>query len=206
MVITRRSSEESAFMNESRTSGGVGILERPATYEEFVAEKPNNTVNLEEEKALRRQNLEKLLNYDRYSAQVETIEEKPVKAESVSEPVVAVHADEDIRPTSTTMQFGEDIDQIRHEMNLKREEQVKPSLNNRGKLAITLYSLVVTVILALIVLNTGVLAKLSNLNKAKSAELNTAIERYNALQSEIESISNSDYIMDVAQNQFGMIK
>ena len=104
------------------------------------------------------------------------------------------------------MQFGEDIDQIRHEMNIKREEQVKPSLNNRGKLAITLYALVVTVILALIVLNTGVLAKLSNLNQAKSAELNNVIERYNALQSEIESISNSDYIMDVAQNQFGMIK
>lgn len=206
MVITRRSSEESAFMNESSTSGGVGILERPATYEEFVAEKPKNTVNREEEKALRRQNLEKLLNYDRYSAQVETVEEEPVKAESVSEPVVAVLADEDIRPTSTTMQFGEDIDQIRHEMNIKREEQVKPSLNNRGKLAITLYALVVTVILALIVLNTGVLAKLSNLNQAKSAELNNVIERYNALQSEIESISNSDYIMDVAQNQFGMIK
>ena len=206
MVITRRSSEESAFMNESSTSGGVGILERPATYEEFVAEKPKNTVNREEEKALRRQNLEKLLNYDRYSAQVETVEEEPVKAESVSEPVVAVLADEDIRPTSTTMQFGEDIDQIRREMNIKREEQVKPSLNNRGKLAITLYALVVTVILALIVLNTGVLAKLSNLNQAKSAELNNVIERYNALQSEIESISNSDYIMDVAQNQFGMIK
>ena len=40
--------------------------------------KPKNTVNREEEKALRRQNLEKLLNYDRYSAQVETVEEEPI--------------------------------------------------------------------------------------------------------------------------------
>ncbi len=204
MVITRRSSEETAFANEHGSLGGVSVLERPATYEEFVAEKPAIEENLESEKELRRKNLEKLLNYDRYSAEVKEVEE--VQAEITAEPVVSVLSDEDIRPTSTTMQFGEDIDQIRREMNVRKEEHVKPSLNSRGKLAVTLYALVVTVILALIVLNTGVLAKLSNITEAKTAELNTTIERYNAIQSEIDSISNSDYIMDVAQNQLGMIR
>lgn len=202
MVTTRRSTEETAFTNEHGSLGGISVLERPATYEEFIAEKPAIEENLESEKALRRKNLEKLLNYDRYSAEVKEVEE--VEAEITTEPVVCALSDEDIRPTSTTMQFGEDIDQIRHEMNMR--EEVKPSLNNRGKLAVTLYSLVVTVILALIVLNTGVLAKLSNITEAKTAELNTSIERYNAIQSEIESISNSEYIMDIAQNQFGMVR
>ena len=203
MVITRRSTEETAFTNERGSLGGVSVLERPATYEEFVAEKPAMEENLESEKELRRKNLEKLLNYDRYSSEVKEVEE--VQTEITAETTVCSLSDEDIRPTSTTMQFGEDIDQIRHEMNV-REEHVKPSLNSRGKLAVTLYALVVTVILALIVLNTGVLAKLSNITEAKTAELNTTIERYNAIQSELESISNSDYILDVAQNQFGMVR
>jgi len=205
MVITRRSSEENTIKGETRVLGGIGVLERPNTYEDFVADKPAKEVNLEAEQALRRKNLENLLNYDRYSAQME--EEQVVSEVEEVQEVSAVLSDEDIRPTSTTMQFGEDIDQIRHEINeRKSSEQVSARLNNRGKLAVTLYALVVTVILALIVLNTGVLAKLSNINQAKAVELNETIAKYNALQEEIASISNSDYIVDVAQNEFGMIR
>lgn len=205
MVITRRSSEENTIKGETRVLGGIGVLERPNTYEDFVVDKPAKEVILEAEQALRRKNLENLLNYDRYSAQME--EEQVVSEVEEVQEVSAVLSDEDIRPTSTTMQFGEDIDQIRHEINeRKSSEQVSARLNNRGKLAVTLYALVVTVILALIVLNTGVLAKLSNINQAKAVELNETIAKYNALQEEIASISNSDYIVDVAQNEFGMIR
>ncbi len=206
MVITRRSSEENALKSETRVSGGVGVLERPATYEEFVADKPAKEENLESEKALRRKNLENLLNYDRYSAQIEA-EQVVTEVEIPVQEVSAVLSDEDIRPTSTTMQFGEDIDQIRHEINeRKAEEHVSAHLNGRGKVAVTLYALVVTVILALIVLNTGVLAKLSNINEARAIELNETIARYNAIQNEIESISDSEYIINVAQNEYGMIR
>ena len=60
--------------------------------------------------------------------------------------------------------------------------------------------------MALIVLNTGVLAKLSNSNTAKAAALNETIAKYDAVQAQIESISDSDYIINVAENEYGMIK
>ena len=79
-------------------------------------------------------------------------------------------------------------------------------LNSKGRLAVILYSLAVTIILALIVLNTGVLASLSNVSNEKSAELSAALERYDAVKSQIDDISSSDYIIDVAENQYGMVR
>ena len=105
------------------------------------------------------------------------------------------------------MQFGDDIDQIREEM--KKSEVIEESayhLNAKGKIAVILYSLVVTVILALIVLNTGILATFSAKESAVSASLNQKVMEYNQVMSNIDSISSSDYISDVAQNQYGMTK
>jgi hypothetical protein len=154
------------------------------------------------------ENLARLMNYDRYSEEIvdsvatETIEEVEVVAQEQS------FADEDIRPTSTTMQFGDgDIDQLK--LDMKKNEDEKSGeyhLNSKGKLVVVLYALVVTVILALITINTGVLASLSGVSEAKSIELDSKIQTYNAIQSEIESISNSEYIIDYAENQLGMIK
>ncbi len=197
MVTTRRSTAETTG---SIYSTGVGVLERPATYEEFVSPSQKGKCSSADEQ-LRRENLERLLNYDR-SEERAVVEDV---ATAVEETVAFV--DEDIRPTSTTMQFGEDIDQIRQEMNQRKEtEKVKRGLNSTGRLAVTLYSLVVAVILALVVLNTGVLAKLSNINEAKASELEATISRYSAIQEEIASISDSEYVMNVAQERYGMIK
>ncbi|MBO7345750.1 MAG: hypothetical protein J6U92_07435 [Clostridia bacterium] len=199
MVTTRRSTTETTA---SAFGAGVGVLERPASYEEFVSPSQKGQCSSADEK-LRRENLDRLLNYDRYAEAERTVVEDVATA--VEETVAFV--DEDIRPTSTTMQFGDDIDQIRQEMNQQKEsEKVKRGLNGSGRLAITLYSLVITVILALIVLNTGVLAKLSNINQAKASELEATISRYSAIQEEIASISDSEYVMNVAQERYGMIK
>ena len=70
----------------------------------------------------RRKNLDKLLNYDRYSEEVETVTEITDSA-AVASPAPTSFSDEDIRPTSTTMQFGEDIDSIREEMNAAKSEE-----------------------------------------------------------------------------------
>ena len=78
-------------------------------------------------------------------------------------------------------------------------------LNSKGKLIVTLYALAVTVILALIVLNTGVLAKLSSVQEAKAVELNDAITRYEAIQQDIIEMSSKEHIINVAQNEYGMI-
>ena len=54
--------------------------------------------------------------------------------------------------------------------------------------------------------NTGMLAKLSSVNEAKVQELNSTISQYEAVMTEIDSISGSDYISSVAENELGMIK
>ena len=45
-----------------------------------------------------------------------------------------------------------------------------------------------------------------NWNKAKVAKLDDTIARYEAVQEEIGRISNSEYIIDYAQNELGMVK
>ncbi|MBE5733671.1 MAG: hypothetical protein E7347_01315 [Clostridiales bacterium] len=198
VTTTRRSTEVSSAYQPA--NGGVGLLERPVNYGEYASTSPAvseiSEQELEEQKAKRQNNLQKLMNYDRYSEQV-AVEVETEKASL---------ADEDIRPTSTTMQFGDDID-IRKEMNRAQDKNEDGYyLNKKGKLVVTLYALVVTVILALIVMNTGVLASLSAKTDAKSAELSATVAKYEAIQSEIDAMTSPDYVIDVAQNQYGMIK
>ena len=201
MVTTRRSLDvtNGTYDNGSQR-GGVALLERPRAYnEQAISPSPVKEENRDTERERMQKNLDKLLNYDRYSEQqVEDVKELQNSA---------LQSDEDIRPTSTTMQFGEDIDQIREEMKqaVTTTEDSTYRLNSKGKLAVILYSLAVAVILALIVLNTGVLATLSSTANAKSAELNSVMARYEVVQSEIKDISSNDFIIDFAQNE-GMVK
>lgn len=206
VTTTRRSSEISSTYEPAR--GGVDLLEKPRSYEEYASVAPASPATEEdfsEEKAKRQSNLEKLLNYDRYAEQMSA---PTASVETKVETEKAALAEEDIRPTSTTMQFGDDIDQIRREMNRAQEQTHEESyhLNKRGKLVVTLYALVVTVILALIVLNTGVLANLSAQSANKAAQLEATVARYEAIQDELEAMTDADYIIDIAQNQYGMVK
>ena len=216
MVTTRRSTNVSNSVFEQRTTSGVDVLERPTPVAAGeVAAKVDFSEAQTQEAKERRKNLDRLLNYDRFSesmvasAPAETIaKERPVVKENVKlvNKSTAL-SEEDIRPTSTTMQFGEDIDGIREEMKAKPvEESVSYKLNGKGKLAIVLYSLVVTVILALIVMNTGMLSRLSITNQAKFEELKAAVAQYNTIMSEVDSISTSEHIANVAESQFGMVK
>ena len=191
MVTTRRSTVvlNNSFENATN-KGGVDLLERPEMCEEKVVEIDNNVSQAEK----MQQNLQKLLNYDRFN---EENMQQAVVSDSVKD-----FADEDIRPTSTTMQFGdEDIEQIREEMKASViEEETSYHLNTKGKIAVMLYSLVVTVILALIVLNTGILSRLSQTETAMVNKVNEKVAEYNTLMSEIDSISSPDYVIEAAQN------
>ena len=191
MVTTRRSTEQSSAYENSSANGGVQLLERPVAYTA-----PQQTETQDQAKERMRKNLDELLNYDRFSEQ----EVSQLVKEEVSV------ADEDIRPTSTTMQFGDDIDQIREEMRMavEKEEEVY-KLNEKGRVVAILYSLAVTIILALIILNTGVLASLSNKSAQKAAELDRVVAEYNTIQSQIEQVSSNDYVSQWAEAN-GMVK
>ena len=195
MLTARRSNESVNNAYATGKSAGVQVLERPEVQEEI------NSASVTDQAAIEmRKNLEKLLNYDRYTEmQEEIVEEKAVAVSSFS--------DEDIRPTSTTMQFGDDIDIIREEMNKVKEDQVvSHKTQTKGKVVLALYAVVVSVIMALIIINTGVLSNLSNQSASKSAELVEAMNKHVEIQTEIDNISSEDYIIDKAVNEMGMIK
>lgn len=208
MVTTRRSTELNSSILDSR-SGGVGLLEKaPKTYAEYTADPVVETETLEEKEQRMRRNLEMLLNYDN-QVKEEAVEATTTEVEMVASTTVDEISvqDEDICPTSTTMQFGDgDLEEIYNEMNRSQEStSTGYKLTLRGKIVVGVYSLIVAVIFALIVLNTSLLAGLSSSNSAKAEILDSKIMEYNAVLDKVDSISNDSYISDVAENQLGMI-
>ena len=206
MVTTKRLDGRSTSIFEQGSSVGVGLLDRiPSSYSEYV---DSSTVETEEtmEQARERmqRNLDKLLHYD----QQETIVEETVaKVEEVEEVVTEVALqDDDIRPTLTTMQFGdEDIDTMKAEMRVDHTQKTTYALSGKGKMVMVLYSLAVVVVMALIVLNTGVLATLNKGNQVSAQALDAKKAEYQALCDDIDVISSNEYVLDKASGM-GMIQ
>ncbi len=208
MITTRRSDNSTINSVSESAKGGVAVLERKqASYNEYSSNVQSEE-NLDQAKERMQENLAKLLNYDRYS---ETVKDSALQVE---EQVIEVNAqehqafsDDDIRPTSTTMQFGDgDIENLRQDMK-KQEAQngEKYKLNAKGKAVVVLYALVLTVVLALIAINSGVLAKLSANEKMLMAEANAKMQTLSNIEMQIDSISTPEYIGEKAL-ELGMNK
>lgn len=205
MITTRRSYNGVSESYSSDNSGRVAVLEKvPESYSEYKKSEPVREENQDEARARMQRNLDKLMNYDRYSEISASVAET---AEAYTAPETDVQTtmsqDEDIQPTSTTMQFGNgDLDQMYKEMD-HADSHESYKLNGRGKLTVVLYSLVVTVILALIIINTGVLASIKAGNTAKQAELSQLMSETVALQQQVYEISDDGYISERAE-ELGM--
>ena len=199
MITTRRSTESTNYSYEHQTSnGGVALLEREEVKSQ---ESAITTDNLQEVRERMQSNLDKLLNYDRYTEEVkDSIVEEVAIAEQT-------FADEDIRPTSTTMQFGDgDIQQMYKEMNKQQTEDASGAykLSNKGKFVVVMYALVIAVVMAIIVINSGLL-------NTRQAQLQSSLDAYNqrlasyqVMLENKESFSSADYIIEQAENM-GMI-
>ena len=195
MITMKRSTIEDSSVDTSR-SGGVQLLERP------VAGEVSATETTEEARIRMQRNLNRLLNYDRVVEEVEEVVETPAPA-----PVQAT-MEEDIRPTSTTLQFGDgNGEKLLKDLNVSHEVSDTKSyrLSSKGRLAVVLYSLIVAVVLAFVIVNTGILASLDTSASDKSATLNDAMNDYNVVQEKVDSISDNNYVIDVAQNELGMV-
>lgn len=201
MVTTRRSS---GFDTTGSARGGLDVLERRATVQSEVA--PEQEKSFEERRAEMKSNLDRLLNYDRY-AEMEAEEAaaaEEVSAEEKTETVAM--SDEDIRPTTTTTQFIDGDPQIFNDAAKSKEERKSAyRLNGKGKLVVVLYALVVTVILALIVLNTGVLKSLSKDIATLDESYRAQAAAVSAQKTEIAEISSDAYISQFAESELGMI-
>ena len=201
MITTRRSN---GFDTTESARGGVDVLERRASVQSEVA--PEREESMEETKARMQRNLDRLLNYDRYSEMEaeEAVAESCAPVEEKAE--ATAYSDEDIRPTTTTTQFIDGDPQIFNDAEKSREDRKSAyKLNAKGKLVVVLYALVVTVILALIVLNTGVLKSLSKDIAALDASYKAQAAAVSAQAAEIAEISSDAYIAQIAESDLGMI-
>ena len=207
MITTRRSADSYSETFGDRKAN-VALLEReyvPSSYEEFVGSERKEEVNFDEEKLTRQRNLQKLLNYDRYS---ETYVDEPVaEVAEVVEPVTVAMSEEDIRPTSTTMQFGDtDVSQMYQELRQEREQaRDSHKLNAKGKFILVLYALAVTVIMALIIVNTGVLSRLTSENQVKEAQLESIVSEYNDVHNQYQTDITDSVVSERAES-LGMIR
>lgn len=204
MITTRRltNSSTGSFVQQGGDSN-VAVLERKQakSFNEYVAPKQEQE-SLVEARERMQKNLDKLLNYDRYAEITKEEEQEAVAMEVASESVAVVNAvsEEDIRPTSTTMQFGdEDAEQIYNDMRRGSSERESYHLNSKGKLIVVLYALAVTIIMALIILNTGILAGLKNNQTVLSEKAQSLSVRNTQIREEIEEKSNDQYVLEQAE-------
>ncbi len=221
MITTRRSQSE---ITNERTN--VATLERevPTSFNEYlVKDAVNEADDLKvSERARISQNLDLLMNYEKYLDQ----KEEPVKAEAPvkakAEAPAALYfaperaqtveipektaAAEDLKPSSTTMQFTEtDMDTLYQD--LQQEEESKGYyLNAKGKLMIALYALVVVAIMALIIINTSVLSALNLSFREKSENLAALQSRYEEMNRELDEISSDEHVIEIAEDEYNMIK
>jgi len=207
MITMKRSLIEESYATEETVGTQTAVLERNSTrvrrFEDVMPE--SDSVSVDEERLRMQRNLNRLLNYDKVE-EVSEVEEV-VATEAVVDEVATL--DEDIRPTSTTLQFGDgNGEKLLQELNASERvaNKEKYALTSKGKLVVVLYSLVVAVLIALIAINTGVLAGLKTDYTASVEEANGLAARYEVLQDDIASISSNEYIIDQAENTLNMVR
>ena len=203
MIQTKRTESNTSSYYQNTSS--VAVLDRPV--ENTAVQAPVQEETIEQANIRMRENLQKLLNYDRYEAIQDSVvvEETPVEEVAVVVETTTDCLDEDIRPTSTTMQFGDDADtDIRNEVKTGATEQTKTfGLSKKGKVIIALYSVVVALIFALIIVNSAVLSSLRSDIAAKEAQLSAITNEYQLSESRLQELENQ--VAEKAE-ELGMIK
>lgn len=218
MITARRESFETVDVRNQAKSR-LGLLERTqnTAYNEVSNyESEQKVISPSEDKERMANNFNMLLNYEKFIEDTKRQEKEEVSSSvqaSVSTPVqenapqTTQSANEDLMPSKTTRQFGpEEISNVYSDMKQVTAKQSKYHLNSQGKLMIALYAIVVTVIMALIVINTSVLAMIKNQNAAKTEELYSLSEQYNALEEEYNHISSDEYVIEKATGEYNMVK
>lgn len=153
----------------------------------FRADSPINT---------RTVNFEQAAPVREYEQEVPYYEEQQGYAED------AMNAD--LMPTETTTQYRDNL--YREEQRVTAVEEKKPrtALSARSKLMIMIYSIVVVVILALIIVNTSVLNTLDGEVAMREAELHNAIIAQEQTLQDIAEATDPQTIIKRAENELGM--
>lgn len=134
--------------------------------------------------------------------------EQAAMAEKAAEVAPEEYVEDDVRPTSTTMQFGVgETESVINDLTKTREsEKSSYKLNAKGKIVVALYAVAVMVILALIVINTGVLASLRRSNAALAGDVAAVAAEYDRLVAEIDTVSSDEYVINAAEKIYNMVR
>ena len=192
-MITARRESNGFYDSYGSERGNVAVLERES------AVNTERTESIEDVRERMKRNLDMILNYDKPA---EVVSEPAPVVEEVAVPVAEAQ-DEDIRPTTTTMQFGDaDVNQMFNE--LKEHEKTEQKVSGKTKFVVALYAIAVAIVFALIIINTGVLSVIKSKSELKQAELDSIIAEYNAVSEDLAKLDD-DYVVNVAVNELGMI-
>lgn len=111
-------------------------------------------------------------------------------------------AEEDITPTSTTIQYRTDL--YRDEQREVSEEKKGHALTAKGKLLMAVYAVVVVVVLALIIINTSVLNTLDSAVAEREQQLNAMVSQAQELDDRIDYLTDPDTIIQRAEDELHM--
>ncbi len=196
MVTTTRSYGETSSVFDTKSD--VALLER----EQKTETKRETT---EEARARMQKNLDKLLHYEEYArAEAEVAMANAVMPEIQTQGETSPTTNEDIMPTSTTLQFAES----ENSEVMKEAKEVgtnnKSKFSLKSKIVAVLYGLAIAGIFSLIMLNSGVLSALQEKQASLTSELEALNNTYNQSVEQLENLENE--AIKVAETEYGMIK
>ncbi len=146
--------------------------------------------------------LERLLNYEKYSTVQEDVEDYAVLDETEEVDNLEL-TKEDLLPSSTTLQFeGENS----VEKFQKRENYVSKGIRSTGKLLIVAYCVLVSIVMALIIVNTGIINSLDSTSTQKQEMLEDIKGQYMSVISEIDYTNSEEFIVKTAEEAYNMVK
>ena len=160
---------------------------------------------LEKENAEERQYAKDTTNLDKILG-MQDADDTKILGENVKAPLREV--DEDLIPSSTTMQFESDEDNdIYEEVRPKNETdlQKKYKINTKGKVLIAVYALVIATILSLIVINSRMLKSLDNSISGYAGKITELTEQYTNVNAELDYVKSDEVIIEKAE-AMGMVK
>lgn len=166
-------------------------------------------------------NLDKILHYERYRGENKentvSVPEKQAENRNVYSSAAATaerpriaHPEEeteDLRPSSTTMQFGSDEENdVYEEVDYAKETHKEEfRLSSKGKVLIAIYSLVVAIILSLIIINSRMLKSLDNSISSYRQKADEVRAETSRIEAEIADLTSEETIGEWALKH-GMTK
>ncbi len=178
--------DEFDYQTTSSSQTQTAVLERDSEAVKFNAKIPEN--------------FDKIIHYDTYA--------KPQQVKDVHRVYVehTTGVNQDLRPTSTTMQFqGLNKSEIYKDVreNTTTTYETSTTTSKQSKLVIAFMSVAIVLLSFLIVFNTILLKNMNNTIQSKQAEVQRLLTQNEQAQSRLNDVSSDQAIIDAAK-QLGM--